>query len=328
LTPAAGRAKNGGMTALIKIGTRGSPLALAQAHEVRDRLAAAHDDLRAEGAVEIVVIKTTGDAVLDRPLAEIGGKGLFTKEIEEALLDGRIDLAVHSMKDVPTWLPPGLGIACLLPREDPRDAFFASPKLGGGVGRLADLPEGAVVGTSSLRRQALVKLLRPDLEVRSFRGNVQTRLRKLGDGEADATMLAMAGLRRLGMADAATGTLEPDEMLPAVAQGAIGIEIRDDDPATRDRLAALHCAATADRVAAERALLAVLDGSCRTPIAALAVLDGAGGITLDGLVAAPDGSGVHRVHRAGAAADAAALGADAGQQLKLDGAAILASLTA
>jgi len=315
------------MTATLKIGTRGSPLALAQAHETRDRLAAAHPDLSAEGAIEIVVIKTTGDQVLDRPLSEIGGKGLFTKEIEEALIDGRIDLAVHSMKDVPTWLPDGLAIACLLPREDPRDAFFAAPALGEGVRRLADLPPGAVVGTASLRRQALVKLARPDLEVRSFRGNVQTRLRKLGEGEVDATMLAMAGLSRLGMAEAATATLEPEEMLPAVAQGAIGIEIRTDDAATAERLAALHCADTGARVAAERALLAVLDGSCRTPIAALAVLDGRGGIALDGLVAAPDGSAVHRVRREGAAANAAALGADAGAQLKAEGGAILAALT-
>ncbi len=298
------------MTQPLRIGTRGSPLALAQAHETRDRLAAAHPHLAAPGAVEIVVLKTTGDRILDRTLAEAGGKGLFTKELEEALLDGRADLAVHSMKDVPTWLPDGLEIAALLPREDPRDAFFAR----GGQG-LDTLPAGSVVGTAGLRRQAQVLERRPDLRVVPLRGNVQTRLAKLDAGEVDATLLALAGLRRLGLTDRITAVLEPAEMLPAVAQGAIGIEIRSDDDATRALLAPLHCHDTAARVAAERALLAALDGSCRTPIAALATLDG-GRIALAAKVLSPDGRQVFRAARAGDAAQAAALGADAGAEIK------------
>ncbi len=211
-------------TPRLRLGTRGSPLALAQAREVRARLAAAHADLEPEAAVEIVVIKTTGDTVQDRTLAEIGGKGLFTKEIEEALLDGRIHAAVHSMKDVPTWLPEGLAIGAVLAREDPRDALFSER-----ADSLAALPKGAVVGTASLRRQAQVLLARPDLEVVPFRGNVQTRLHKLAEGEVDATLLAVAGLKRLGMAERITAVLEPEVMLPAVAQGAIGVETRVDD---------------------------------------------------------------------------------------------------
>ncbi|MCP5366624.1 MAG: hydroxymethylbilane synthase [Hyphomicrobiales bacterium] len=294
----------------LKIGTRGSPLALAQAHETRDRLAAAFPDLAAEGAVEIVVIKTTGDKVLDRPLAEIGGKGLFTKEIDDAMLDGRIDLAVHSMKDVPTWLPDGIVLPCMLEREDPRDAFL-SPR----AARLADLPAGSVVGTASLRRQAQILHRRPDLRVVSFRGNVQTRLRKLDDGEVDATLLALAGLRRLGMAEVASGVIETDDLLPAVAQGAIGITCRAGDDRALAALAALNHGPTFTRVAAERALLEVLDGSCRTPIAALAELEGAR-LRLRGLVARPDGSQVLETAREGAAADAAAIGRDAGEELR------------
>lgn len=300
------------MTSILRIGTRGSPLALAQAHETARRLGAAFPELAAEGAVEIVVIKTTGDRVQDRALAEIGGKGLFTKEIEEALIDRSIDLAVHSMKDVATWLPPGLEIACLLPREDPRDAFFARDGMAG----LGDLPPGAIVGTASLRRQAQVLARRPDVSVVTFRGNVESRLRKLAEGQVDATLLAVAGLRRLGKADRITAILREDEMLPAVAQGAIGIECRSDDDRVLELLAPLHCTPTAERVAAERALLKVLDGSCRTPIAALATLGEGGRISLDGLVARPDGSEVHRLHRDGSAADAAALGAEAGAELK------------
>ncbi|HET8727715.1 MAG TPA: hydroxymethylbilane synthase, partial [Alphaproteobacteria bacterium] len=246
------------MTALLRIGTRGSPLALAQARETRERLASAHPDLAQADAVEIVVIKTTGDQIQDRPLNAIGGKGLFTKEIEEALLERRIDLAVHSMKDVPTWLPPGLEIACLLPREDPRDAFFAN-----GASGIDDLPPGAVVGTASLRRQSQILARRPDLKVTTLRGNVDTRLRKLGEGQVAATLLAVAGLRRLGRADRISAILSPEEMLPAVAQGAIGIEIRAADNRTRGYLAPLHCHETGRRVDAERTLLAVLDGSCR-----------------------------------------------------------------
>lgn len=298
------------MTSRLRIGTRGSPLALAQAHQTRDRLAAAHPALAEPGAVEIVVIRTTGDAILDRTLSEAGGKGLFTKEIEEALVERRIDLAVHSMKDVPTWLPDGLDICCVLPREDPRDAFFSSK-----ASSIDALPAGAVVGTASLRRQALVLARRPDLKVVPFRGNVDTRLRKLAEGEADATMLAMAGLNRLGIAHRATSVIEPSVMLPAVAQGAIGIEVRTDDAATRALLAPLNCADTMLRITAERALLAVLDGSCRTPIAALAELR-PDGLHLDGLVASPDGRQVLRAGRHGGKDDAARIGSDAGQELK------------
>lgn len=295
----------------VRIGTRGSPLALAQAHEVRDRLRMAHPDLTDDTAIEIVVISTAGDRILDRPLAELGGKGLFTKEIEDALLDHRIDLAVHSMKDVPTMLPDGLVISAILPREDPRDAFF-----GKGIQSLDDLPSGAVVGTASLRRQALILHRRPDLKVVSFRGNVQTRLRKLAEGEVDATLLAMAGLNRLGMRDGGFVPLETDEMLPAVAQGAIGIETRAED----DRITALvHALAhpeSAVRVEAERAALRELDGSCRTPIAAHAVLDQPDHIHLRVIIAKPDGSAALTAERSGARGDAAALGADAGRELK------------
>lgn len=299
------------MTPPLRIGTRGSPLALAQAHQTRDRLMAAHPHLRAPGAIEIVVIKTTGDRILDRTLAEAGGKGLFTKEIEEALAAGAVDLAVHSMKDVPTWLPDGLAVTCLLPREDPRDAFFSRDGTG-----LDALPAGAVVGTASLRRQAQVLARRPDLRVVPLRGNVQTRLRKLTEGAVDATLLALAGLRRLGLADRATAVLEPEVMLPAVAQGAIGIETRIGDDRVNALLAPLNCARTALCVAAERALLAVLDGSCRTPIAALARLEADGRLRLDGLVASPDGTRVHRTTRTGDPAEAVRLGRDAGAELR------------
>lgn len=296
----------------LRIGTRGSPLALAQAHETRARLAAAHPALAAPDATEIVVINTTGDMLLDRTLADAGGKGLFTKEIEEALLDGRIDLAVHSMKDVPTALPPGLEIAALLPREDPRDAFFSRT----GVG-LDALPAGAVLGTAGLRRQAQILERRPDLKIVPLRGNVQTRLRKLAEGEVDAMLLALAGLRRLGMADRLTEVLEPEVMLPAVAQGAIGIETRSDDAATKGLLAAIACAATERRVTAERALLAALDGSCRTPIAALAALSDDGArLSLRAKALSHDGRQVFAATAEGPAADAAALGAAAGADIK------------
>ncbi|APO85947.1 hydroxymethylbilane synthase [Marivivens sp. JLT3646] len=255
----------------LMIGTRGSPLALAQAYETRARLMAAFD--LPEGAFEIVVIKTTGDdrsmIDADRPLKEIGNKGLFTKEIEEAMLDGRIDIAVHSMKDMPVAQPGGLVLDCYLPREDVRDAFV-SLKDGG----LAALPEGAVVGTSSLRRKAQLLNRRPDLKIVEFRGNVQTRLKKLGDGVADATFLAMAGLNRLNMIDVPRLAIEVEEMLPAVAQGAIGIERRVDDERAATMLAAIHHTPTGQRLAAERAFLAALDGSCETPIGGLAELQG------------------------------------------------------
>jgi len=291
----------------IRIGTRGSPLALAQAHEVRQRLMAAHGAPEERFAIEI--IKTTGDAVLDRPLAEIGGKGLFTKEIEEALLDGRIDLAVHSMKDMPTALPAGLALGAILEREDVRDAFISLR-----FAALADMPAGSVVGTSSLRRQAQLKYTRPDLEVVGFRGNVQTRLKKLQDGVADATFLATAGLKRLGLAAQATRSISTDDMLPAVAQGAIGIEIRAEDEATQHLIAPLNHQASALCVAAERAFLAGLEGSCRTPIAGLAELGG-GKLRLRGQVLKPDGTMSFAGERIGTPASALVMGEDLARQL-------------
>jgi hydroxymethylbilane synthase len=266
----------------LKIGTRGSPLALAQAHETRARLAKAFD-LPFE-AFTIVVIKTTGDKIIDRPLKEIGGKGLFTREIEADLLSGAIDIAVHSMKDMPTLQPEGLLLDTYLPREDVRDAFI-SPT----AKTLADLPAGTVVGTSSLRRRAQLKLKRPDLEVVEFRGNLQTRLMKLDQGVAAATFLAMAGLNRLRMDEVPQTAIETDVMLPAVAQGAIGIERRTDDMRAAQMLAAIHHVPTGQRLAAERAFLLELDGSCETPIAGLAELDG-GTLHLRGEVLRPDGS--------------------------------------
>ncbi len=301
------------MTVKLRIATRGSPLALAQANEVRDRLAAAHDSLAEPGAIDINVIHTTGDRMQSGPLSEIGGKGLFTREIEEALLEGRADIAVHSMKDVPTWLPDGLVIGCLLPREDPRDAFISTR-----AATPAALPEGAVVGTASLRRRAILLNRRPDLRVVNFRGNVETRLDKLSAGEVDATLLAVAGLNRLGKADRITAILEVDDMLPAVCQGAIGIELRADDDSMAQWLAPLNDAATAACVDAERALLAALDGSCRTPIAALAEIAG-DTLSLRGLIVRPDGSELIETARTGAVGDSARLGRDAGEELRRRG---------
>ncbi|MEL6913856.1 MAG: hydroxymethylbilane synthase [Pseudomonadota bacterium] len=266
----------------LKIGTRGSPLALAQAHETRARLMTAHD--LPQEAFEIVVIKTTGDRILNRPLKEIGGKGLFTREIEDDLLAGRIDIAVHSMKDMPTLQPDGLVLDCYLPREDVRDAFVSL-----GEHTLATLPHGARVGTSSLRRRAQLLSYRSDFEVVEFRGNVQTRLKKLGDGVALCTFLAMAGLRRLALDDVPKSPLAPEDMLPAVAQGAIGIERRAEDAATAALLTPIHDGETGKRLAAERSFLKTLDGSCETPIAALADLDGQT-LRLRGEILRPDGS--------------------------------------
>ena len=269
-------------TEALKIGTRGSPLALAQAYETRERLSKAFD-LPFE-AFEIVVIKTTGDRVLDRPLKDIGGKGLFTREIEESLLRGDIDIAVHSMKDMPVDQPDGLTLDTYLPREDVRDAFI-SPRSAG----LADLAEGTVVGTSSLRRRAQLLYKRPDLQVVEFRGNMQTRLKKLDDGVAEATFLAMAGLNRMKIPNVPTYSIEVDDMLPAVAQGAIGIERRADDIMVTDMLAAIHDCPTGQRLMVERAFLSGLDGSCETPIAGLAELDGLN-LRFRGEVLRPDGS--------------------------------------
>ncbi|MGR3573067.1 hydroxymethylbilane synthase [Brevirhabdus sp.] len=284
----------------LRIGTRGSPLALAQANETRSRLAQAFD--LPEEAFTVVVIKTTGDRVLDRPLKEIGGKGLFTREIEEAMLAGEIDLAVHSMKDMPVLQPEGLVLDTYLPREDPRDAFVSLR-----FAQLSDLPKGAVLGSSSLRRRAQMAHRRPDLKLVEFRGNVQTRLRKLEDRVADVTFLAMAGLNRLGMADVARSALEVSDMLPEVAQGAIGIERRADDSRAAALLEAIHDIPTAQVLAAERAYLAALDGSCETPIAGLAVLEG-GSVKLTGEILRPDGSEVLGDSAIAPVEDAAAMG--------------------
>lgn len=278
------------MKETLKIGTRSSPLALAQTKLVIDLLCEQYPALAVPGAIEIVEIVTSGDKIQDRSLSELGGKGLFTKEIEEALLAGKIDCAVHSMKDMPTQLPAGLEISCLLPREDPRDAFFSKK-----AATLDDLPAGSVVGTASLRRQAIILARRPDLKVTVFRGNVGTRLKKLEEGVVDATILAVAGLKRLGQGHLIQHILEPDIMLPAVAQGAIGIEVRTEDADVKKLLSAIHCPVTELRVTAERAFLAVMDGSCKTPIAALmGVPDPQGRVRFDVLVARPDGSDIKK----------------------------------
>jgi hydroxymethylbilane synthase len=294
-------------TAPLKIGTRGSPLALAQAYETRRRLGAAFN--LPDNAFEIVIIKVTGDAIQDRPLKDIGGKGLFTREIEEDLLSGKIDIAVHSMKDMPTIQPDGLILDTYLPREDVRDAFV-SPTLSG----LTDLAPGAVVGTSSLRRRAQLLHKRPDLNVVEFRGNVQTRLKKLADGVAECTFLACAGLNRLSMNDVPATPVATDDMLPAVAQGAIGIERRMDDSNTAELLATIHDTPTGQRLAAERSFLLTLDGSCETPIAGLATLEG-NTVTLVGEVLRPDGSDALSATRSGAISDGPALGIDLAQEL-------------
>ncbi|MEM6933066.1 MAG: hydroxymethylbilane synthase [Pseudomonadota bacterium] len=292
----------------LRIGTRGSALALAQANETRNRLMEAHE--LSEVAFEIVVIKTTGDRVQDRALSEIGGKGLFTKEIEDALLDRDIDIAVHSMKDMPTILPDGLEISALLPREDVRDAFVSPHHAA-----IAELPEGALVGSSSLRRKAQLLHRRPDLHVVEFRGNVQTRLRKLEEGVAVATFLACAGLRRLGLEEIIRSEISPDEMLPACAQGAIGIETRIGDEATASLLQPIHDEATATRLASERAFLAALDGSCRTPIGGLASIEG-GELLFRGEIIRPDGSERLATERRGSLHEAANLGLDAAEELR------------
>lgn len=302
-------------TKTLKIGTRGSPLALAQAYLTRDLLKSSFPELNEEGALEIIIIKTTGDKILNQPLADIGGKGLFTKEIDDALLDGRIDIAVHSMKDVPTYLPPGTILPCNLPREDVRDVFISTK-----YKSLSDLPEGAVVGSASLRRQAQILAKYPTLKLINFRGNVQTRLRKLSEDACDATLLALAGLKRLDLADKATSILSEEEMLPAVAQGAIGIACREGDDRSAAALAALNHEETRLAVVCERAFLTALDGSCRTPIAGLARKNAAGDFTFRGLVAAPDGSKVYETSREGPATEASvyAMGKEAGEQLKAD----------
>jgi hydroxymethylbilane synthase len=300
----------------LTIGTRGSPLALAQAHETRDRLVAAHG--LDPDAISIRVIQTTGDRVRDRPLSEIGGKGLFTKEIEEALLANEIDLAVHSMKDMPAVLPDGLIFSAILPREDARDAFLSLKATS-----LATLPQGALLGSSSIRRTAQALRVRPDLKPVQFRGNVETRLRKLADGVASATFLAVAGLNRLGLTDKITSIIAMDEMLPAIAQGAIGIETRMRDDRTNALVAAINHAPSARVVACERAFLKTLDGSCRTPIAGHATLNGST-ITFRGETLTPDGVKLFPAFREGRVNDAEAMGVDAAEEVRRNGGSLIA----
>jgi hydroxymethylbilane synthase len=293
---------------ILRIGSRGSPLALVQARQAQSAIAKACGV--APESIEIKVIRTTGDKIQDRPLAEAGGKGLFTKEIEEALLAGAIDIAVHSSKDLPAVLPAGLTLAAFLPREDPRDALVSRQ-----ANCLRELSHNALIGTSSPRRQALLKRVRPDLRIAPMRGNVETRLRKIEAGEVDATVLAAAGLKRLGLLSAASAVLEIEEFLPAAGQGAIALETRADDDKTRALAAAIGDADTATALAAERAFLAALGGSCRTPIAGHAqIRDDT--VSFNGLIATIDGSDVVEVFRQGRRADAAALGADAGHDVK------------
>jgi hydroxymethylbilane synthase len=294
--------------AVLRIGTRGSPLALAQASETRARLMLAHG--LPEDAFAIEIISTSGDRIQDRPLAESGGKGLFTKEIEEALLDGRIDLAVHSSKDMPTALPEGLELSAFLPREDPRDAF-----IGRAAKSIEGLPHGATVGSSSLRRQALIKRLRPDLDVITYRGNVETRLRKLEEGVAAGTILALAGLKRLKLDHVATDIMPLEKFPPAPGQGAICIETRIGDNKTRALLEPIGHLPTAAALACERAFLAALDGSCRTPIAGYAQVSG-DRLAFRGMILTPDGTEAYEIRREGAASDAAAIGRAAGEAIR------------
>ena len=296
----------------IRIGTRGSPLALAQANEVRERLCAA-EPLMAEKLTPIIkTITTTGDEVLDRPLKDIGGKGLFTKEIDEALLNNSVDLAVHSIKDLETWMPDGIKLAAIIEREDPRDVFISQK-----AASLDELPLGSTVGTSSLRRQAQILSHRPDLLVKPFRGNVQTRLKKLEKGEVDATLLALAGLKRLGMEKMATEILDPNIILPAVAQGAIGITCRSEDTFIITKLKTLTHGPSWWRVTAERTMLAALNGSCRTPIGGLAKLGPDGALSLKGVLAWEDGSKIFKAAKTGPASEAEAIGNSVGEELRL-----------
>ncbi|MGI2034854.1 hydroxymethylbilane synthase [Rhizobium panacihumi] len=292
----------------FRIGTRGSPLALAQAAETRSRLMEAHG--LPEEMFEVVVLSTKGDRITDRALSEIGGKGLFTEELEQQLLSGELDFAVHSSKDMPTWLPEGLEISAYLPREDFRDAV-----VGRTAPSLTALPDRAVVGSASLRRQALIRRMRPDIEVIVFRGSVETRLRKLNEGQVDATLLALAGLKRLGREDVITELLDPTEFPPAPAQGAICIESRIGDRRVLDLLEGINHKPTFDAVSCERAFLEVLDGSCRTPIAGYTVLDG-DHLKFSGLILTPDGTREHAVSIDGLRDDAVKLGKQAGETVR------------
>jgi hydroxymethylbilane synthase len=302
----------------LRIGTRGSPLALHQAELVRAMLA--RENGIPPDEIEIVAIRTSGDAVRDRPLADVGGKGLFTKEIEEALLDGRVDMAVHSAKDVPTFLPDGLTLAAYPQREDPRDAFVSNL-----VGSVAELPRGSVVGSASVRREALLRRMRDDIEVKLLRGNVHTRLAKVAGGQFAGSVLAIAGLKRLGLENQARELLDPAIFPPSVGQGAIAVEIRSDDPATMAEVQQIDHVATSTALAAERAFLAELGGSCRAPIAGHAHVEN-GRVNFYGLLIRPDGKEFVETRREGPASDAVELGADAGRELKARASAALRSV--
>mmetsp|Transcript_37076 Transcript_37076/g.42306 ORF Transcript_37076/g.42306 Transcript_37076/m.42306 type:complete len:364 (-) Transcript_37076:1048-2139(-) len=296
----------------LRIGTRGSPLALAQAYETRRRLQEEFPELKEDGALEICVMKTQGDMILDKSLMELGGKGLFTKELDTALLGDEVDICVHSMKDVPTWLPDGTILPCNLPREDTNDAFIHKD---GSVNSIEELPDNSVIGTASLRRQSQIMAKNPTLKCVNFRGNVQTRLRKLDDGVVDATLLAIAGLKRMGLEDCATSVLDWNEMLPAVAQGAIGIQCRSDDESSLKYLTALNHPNTKACVDCERAFLEALDGNCKTPIAGQArIVEGR--IKFRGLIAMPDGSEKFETESEGEIEDGKEIGRKAGEKLK------------
>jgi hydroxymethylbilane synthase len=310
--------------AQIKIGTRGSPLALAQAYLTKSLLEETFEELAADGAVQVCVMKTSGDMILDKALKEIGGKGLFTKELDVALLNKEVDICVHSIKDVPTWLVPGTVLPCNLPREDTRDVFIsADPK----YKTITDLPDGSVIGSASLRRQSQILAKNPTLKVVNFRGNVQTRLRKLEEGDVDATLLAYAGLLRMDMTEFLTSILEQDEMLPAVSQGAIGIQCRDDDEKSLKYLNALNDPDTKKCVDCERAFLAALDGNCRTPIAGQAtIVDGK--MLFRGLIAREDGSELRETSAEGNPEDCVKIGTDAGAKLKAEAPHLVDALVA
>lgn len=297
-------------TTPIRIATRQSPLALWQAHYVKDALQAAHPGLE----VELVTMVTKGDIILDTPLAKVGGKGLFVKELEVAMLEGRADLAVHSMKDVPVEFPEGLGLVTICEREDPRDAFVSNT-----YASIDELPQGAVVGTCSLRRQCQLKEARPDLIIKELRGNVGTRLGKLDAGEYDAIILAAAGLKRLELEERIRSFIEPEQSLPAVGQGAVGIECRLDDESLLKLLAPLNHVDTADRVKCERAMNLTLEGGCQVPIGSYALLDG-DELWLRALVGEPDGTTIVRGEIRGARQDAESLGIELAHQLLDQGA--------
>ncbi len=295
----------------LRIGTRGSELALAQAHELRDRIEKAASPASSKDLeIEICVISTKGDRVTDRPLSEIGGKGLFTEEIEAQLLSGEIHMAVHSSKDMPTVLPEGLELSCFLPREQANDGFLSHK-----ADRLEDLPQGAVVGSASLRRGAQIKRLRPDIEVVNFRGNVQTRLKKLANGDVDATLLAMAGISRLGLQVHVKSVLPLDDFLPAPGQGAICVETRIGDDKTARYLNPVNDQVTKIALICERAFLAELDGSCRTPIAGHATVDG-DSLNFRGMILSPDGKQFHETSLSCRIDEAAETGKNAARELR------------